>query len=265
MKSLIKVYSPIFIICLFFLSGCAGLEQMTKPQAKVDTGLEQQLPPYSGPKAAVAVARFDWKVGTGGATTTIRGVGEEPITITQEQSGVMTGLRDMLTTTLVQSKRYKVLERQELGAIQEEIALGQKGYVEKETAVKKGKIKGADLLVVAAVTGWDPGAAGTGGGVGLGTRGFLGAIAGAFKKSYMAMDIRIIDAATSEVLAATRVEGEAKDVSLGVLAGGIMGNVGLGGALGTYAKTPMEKAIRTCIYEAVKYIVDNTPKEYFKH
>ena len=81
----------------------------------------------------------------------------------------------------------------------------------------------------------------------------------------MAMDIRIIDTATSEVLAATRVEGEATDVSLGFLAGGIVGDVGLAGGLGTYAKTPMEKAIRTCLYEAAKYVIDNTPREYFKH
>lgn len=177
----------------------------------------------------------------------------------------MSGLRDMLTTALIQSGRYKVLERQQLSAIQEEIALGERGYAEKKTAVKRGKIKGADLLVVAAVTGWDPGAAGTGGGVGMGTWGFLGAIAGAFKKSYMAMDIRIIDTATSEVLAATRVEGEAKDINFGVLAGGLIGNVGLGGALGAYAKTPMEKAIMACTNEAVKYIISATPHEYMKY
>ena len=137
--------------------------------------------------------------------------------------------------------------------------------IKKKTAVKKGKIKGAEILVVGAITGWDPGSSGTGGGIGFGTRGFLGGIGVSVKKSTMAMDIRIIDTATSEVLAATRVEGEATDVSLGFLAGGIVGDVGLAGGLGTYAKTPMEKAIRTCLYEAAKYIIDNTPKEYFKH
>lgn len=259
-----KFFAPVLLICFVFsISGC--VESMAQPTAKVDQGLETQLPPYSGPKASVAVAKFDWKVGTSGSTTTIRGAGERPITVTHEQTGYMTGLRDMLTTTLVQSKRYRVLERQELGAIQDEISLGQQGYAEKKTAVKKGKIKGADLMVVAAITGWDPGTAGTGGGIGLGTRGFLGGIGGSIKKSSMAMDIRIIDTATSEVLAATRVEGEATDVNLGFLAGGIIGDVGLVGGLGTYAKTPMEKAIRTCLYEAVKYIAENTPKEYFKY
>lgn len=263
--SIIQKFSS-FIILFLGLSLTSCLQSAAQPTAKVDTGLEQQLPPYSGPKASTAVARFDWKVGThGSSTTTIRGMRDEPITITHEHAGIMGGLRDMLTTTLVQSKRFKVLERQELSAIQEEIALGEKGYVEKATAVKKGKIKGADLLVVAAITGWDPGTAGTKGGIGIGVIPFIGGVAGGIKKSTTAMDIRIIDTATSEVLAATRVEGEATDVNLGFLAGGIIGNVGLGGALSTYANTPMEKAIRTCIYEAVKYIIENTPKDYFKY
>lgn len=264
MRYEMRTFAPVLLVFLILsVSGC--VESMAQPTAKVDKGLETQLPPYSGPKASVAVAKFDWKVGTSGSTTTIRGAGEGPITITHEQTGYMTGLKDMLTTTLVQSKRYRVLERQELGAIQDEIALGQQGYAEKKTAVKKGKIKGADLIVVAAITGWDPGSSGTGGGIGFGTRGFLGGIAASVKKSSMAMDIRIIDTSTSEVLAATRVEGEATDVNLGFLAGGIIGDVGLAGGLGTYAKTPMEKAIRTCLYEAVKYIVENTPKEYYKY
>lgn len=257
--------SVLLVAITVFLISCGAMQSMVQPTAQVDTGLAQQLPPYTGPKARVAVASFDWKVGAGGGTTTIRGVGDQPITITQQEAGILSGLKDMLTTTLIQSGRYKVLEREHLGAIQEEIALGEKGYAKKESAVKRGQIKGADLMVVAAVTGWEPGTSGVGGGVGVGTLGFLSAVTGAFKKSSMAMDIRIIDTATSEVLAATRVEGEAKDINLGALAGGLIGNVGLGGALGGFAKTPMEKAIRTCINEAIKYIISATPSEYMKY
>jgi hypothetical protein len=39
----------------------------------------------------------------------------------------------------------------------------------------------------------------------------------------------------------------------------------MGGGLSGFAKTPMEKAIRTCIYESVKFLVKETPKEYFKY
>lgn len=248
---------------LAVLGGC--MEQYVQPTARVDTGLAQQLPPYSGPKARVTVAKFEWKAGGRGATTTIRGMGQRDITISEEQTNAMSGLRDMLTTTLVQSGRYKVLERQELGSIKEEIALGEEGYAEKKSAIKKGGIKGADLMVVAAITGWEPGTSGGGGGVGVFGGGALGGVLGAFSKSSLAMDIRIIDTSSTEVLAATRIEGEAKDVNLGALVGGITGHVGLVGGLSMYAKTPMEKAIRIAIEEAVKYIVAATPPEYMKH
>jgi curli biogenesis system outer membrane secretion channel CsgG len=171
----------------------------------------------------------------------------------------------MMTTALVQSQRFRVLERQEFGSIQEEIELGEEGYVEESTAVKKGRVKGADLLIVAAVTGWEPGASGvSGGGGGLGG-GWLGGLFGSYEKSYLAMDIRIIDSSTSEILAATHIEGEARDVDLTVLGGGFTGGIGLGGFLNTFAKTPMEKAIRITIEEAVKYIATNTPMNYFKY
>ena len=93
----------------------------------------------------------------------------------------------------------------------------------------------------------------------------FGAVRGAYRKSSMAMDLRIVDTATSEVLAATRVEGVAKDVNLGGFLGGFGGSGGMAGGLGGYAKTPMEKAIRTCLYNATKYIVENTPQQYMKY
>jgi len=258
-----KIFLIFLIIIPLFLTGC--MEQYVQPTARVDTSVAQQLPPYTGPKARLAVAKFEWKAGTTGATTTIKGAGHKDVTITHEQAGIMTGLRDMLTTALVQSGRFRVLERQEITAIKEEIALGEEGYAEEASAIKRGKIKGADLLVVAAITGWEPGTSGTKGGAGALGGGIIGGILGGIEKSSLAMDIRIIDTATSEVLAATRIEGEARDVNLGALAGGIIGDVGLGGFLSTYAKTPMEKAIRIAINEAVKYIISATPPQYFKY
>ena len=265
-KVLSLIAIVMFLAGLLALGGC--LESQVQPKAKVDTGLEELLPPYNGPKARVAVAKFEWKVGGSSSTTKI-GLGGQAITVQHsEYDGYTTGLRDMLTTALVQSKRFRVLERQNFDAIRQEMALARTGYTDK-SGVKKGGIKGADLLIVAAVTGWEPGTSGAGGGAGGGVFGkasaILGGLRGAYKKSSIAMDIRIIDTHTSEVLAATRVEGEAKDVNIGGALCALTGSGGLGGGLGAFAKTPMEKAIRTCIYEAVKYIIANTPKKYFKY
>lgn len=261
-----KTLTLLALLIVLALWGC--MESMVKPEAKTDTGQEMGLPPYSGPKARVAVADFEWKVDGSGSTTKMS-MGGQTIEISHsEQSGYTTGLRDMLTTALVQTSRYRVLERQNIGSLKQEMSLGSSGYTDK-TGIKKGAIKGADLLVMGAVTGWEPGTSGGGGGIGGGMLGkataLFGAARGAYNKSSMAMDIRIVDTSTSEVLAATRVEGVAKDVNLGGFLGGLGGSGGMAGGLGGYAKTPMEKAIRTCLYNATKYITENTPQQYMKY
>jgi curli biogenesis system outer membrane secretion channel CsgG len=259
----------LLLLAIMLLTASWGcMESMVKPEAKTDTGEEMGLPPYSGPRARVAVADFEWKVGGHGSSTRMS-IGGQTIEVSHtEQSGYTTGLRDMLTTAMVQSKRYRVLERQNLGSLQQEMALGSAGYTDK-SGIKKGGIKGADLLIMGAVTGWEPGTSGGGGGIGAGVlkkaTALFGAARGAFKKSSMAMDLRIVDTHTSEVLAATRVEGVAKDVNLGGVLGAFGGSGGMAGGLGGFAKTPMEKAIRTCLYNATKYIVENTPQQYMKY
>jgi len=257
----------VFLVTLFMLSGCVGLESEVKPTAKTDTGEEMLLPPYNGPKARVALGKFQWKVGGSGFTTKVSVAGQESVTITTERD-YMSGLEDMLTTALVQSKRYRMLERVDLDVVKSEQNLTKQGYTDK-SGKKKGGFKGADLIVVAAITGWEPGTSGTSGGGGGGMFGMAGAvfsgIAGSVQKGSMAMDIRIIDTDTGEILSATRVEGESKSVNVGGALMALTGTGGLGGGLGSFAKTPMEKAIRTCIYNAVKFTVENTPQQYFKY
>jgi curli biogenesis system outer membrane secretion channel CsgG len=232
---------------------------MVQPKAATDTTMAEKS--FSCPgKAKLAVARFDWRVG-GSGSTTVRGP-SGTYTVSHE-SGVMTGLRDMLVTSLVQTRCFNVLERQDFGALADEMALREQGYTaEKKT--RKGKVKEADVMVVAAITGWEPGTSGGGGGLGGLFGNVVGGVAGAFSKTHMAMDIRLVNVDTSEVITATRVEGSASSVSAGGLIGGIVGSTPMGGGLSAYAKTPMEKAIRACINEAVTFVVNETPNEYYK-
>ena len=246
------------------LAGC--LDALVKPEAEVDEGLALEMPAYDGPRARVAVTDFDWNIGS--SKTTI-GVGGTDFSFSQnEYAGYSEGLKDMLTTALVQSGRYRVLERQNIDSIKTEIGLSEDGYTD-SSGQTRGNVKGVDIAVVASVTGWDPGTKGTSGSVGglLGKRAgaLLGAVKGGYSKSSMAMDIRIVDAATSEILAATTVRGTATDVNVGAALGALTGGGAMGGSLGSYASTPMEKAIRTGIFEATKYIAENTPSEYMKH
>jgi curli biogenesis system outer membrane secretion channel CsgG len=242
-RSLLVIGNLLLIIGIV---GCAS----TQPTARVDNDAgAAPLPPYSGPKARVAIADFDVKAA--------KATGE-----------IGSGLREMLITAMVNSNRFSVLERQQLGAVMQEQELSASGAAQQGSGPQRGKIKTADLIVTAAVTEFEPaasgGAAGIGGGGGVAS-GVLGGLLGAaMNKSHMAMDIRIVDTSTSEVLSSTRVQGEASDVAGGFMMG-FMGSWALGGGLGAYANTPMEKAIRICIIEAVRYIAQTIPANYYKY
>lgn len=246
MKRTIAIVS-IFLLALSFY-GCASMMQ---PTASVDNNAgAQPLPPYSGPKARIAVADFDVKAA--------KATGE-----------IGDGLREMLVTALVNSNRFSVVERQALDAVMQEQELSASGAAEQgKGGPQRGKIKTADLVITAAVTEFEPqasgGAAGIGGGGGIGS-GILGGLLGAaMNKAHMALDIRIIDTSTSEVITATRVQGQASDIAGGVMAG-FFGGWGLGAGLSAYSNTPMEKAIRICIIEAVRYISQAAPPTYYKY
>ena len=86
-------------------------------------------------------------------------------------------------------------------------------------------------------------------------------VGGGLKKAHLAIDVRIIDAKTSQIVAAATVTGSATSV-------GALGGANIGGrlpvALGGFSKTPTEQAIRTCIQKAVEYIVTKTPAAYYR-
>ena len=236
-----KVLFLLVIPAVFIGSVCLAIE----PTAQVDSPATA----YSGAKARIAVADFDVKAA--------KATGE-----------IGTGLREMLVTALINSNRFSVVERQVLGAVMQEQELAVSGAAQAGSGAQRGKIKTADIIITAAVTEFEPeatgGRAGIGGGGGIGGGILGGVLGGALNKAHMALDIRIVDTSTSEILAATRVQGQATDVA-GGLGLGFLGSWALGGGLSGYANTPMEKAIRTCIVEAVNYISQSVPASYYKY
>ena len=234
-----------------------GLPVITLAQsATVTTGggptiQEAQQESAFGAKARIAVSRFTNKTGKGWYT-----------------GAIGDGMADMLATSLFNSNRFIVLERQGVQDVLQEQNLGGSGRVAPETAAAIGKIEGAELLVMGAVTEFEPGSAGGGGSVGgAGIPGWGGVIAGAisggFRESHLAIDLRIVDARTSRIVSATSVEGRATDVNLGGILGGAGGGVAMAGSLGGWSKTPMEKALRLCLNKAVEFVVSQTPPQYY--
>lgn len=210
--------------------------------------MSAQMEAYDGPKARIAVTDFEDKIGGQGRSFYLPAYG--------------TGLRDMLTTELFQTNRYIVLEREQLKAVLAEQDLGASGRMKKETAAAIGELEGAEILVKAAITGFQPGTSGGGGKVGnlFGSAGnMLDTVAGSFERATIAIDLRLIDTRTGRVLSATSVEGSA--TSIGSSASGSVLN--RYGSLSGFAKTPMERAVRECMNKAVAWVASQTPKTYF--
>jgi curli biogenesis system outer membrane secretion channel CsgG len=74
----------------------------------------------------------------------------------------------MLASELVSTKAFQVLERKELDAVLGEQDLGASGRVDKNTAAKIGKIKGAKYLVSGTVSAFEEETSGQAGRIGIG-------------------------------------------------------------------------------------------------
>ncbi len=237
------LFTAVALVVLF--SGCKS----TKPKAKVTSSagptMEQaQAVPYNGPKARIAVKNFENKTGR------------------WYEGEIGRGMAEMLATALFHTNRFIVLEREMISAVLEEQDFGITERIRKETRIAGGEIEGAELLVTGAVTEFEPGSSGGGGKVIGGHWGYVsGGPRISFQKAHVAIDIRVYDTRTSRIVAACSVEGKAKNIGLGGVVFSPYVDVDLGG----WSKTPMEKAVRVAIAEAVNYIVQNTPKEYFHY
>lgn len=212
---------------------------------------DAQADAYNGPKARIAVARFENKTAD---------------SQNWYSPSIGDGMADMLTTALVNSGRYIVLEREALDDVMGEQDLGASGRVRSDTAAAIGEIEGAELLIVAAVTEFDGNSGGTSGSLGGSRIGrAFGALSGGSRSAHMAIDLRVVDATTSRVLAATSVEGEARDFNIGGALAGYTGSYALGGSLSSWKNTPREKALRQVIGEAVNYVISVTPPAMMRY
>jgi curli biogenesis system outer membrane secretion channel CsgG len=240
----------LFVVVCLWICGCAPTATVTSYGGQT---IEQaQAEDYNGPKARIAVAEFQDKTakgsGGGGGWMSMFGMNFRQIG---------DGMGDMLTTALFNTSRFIVLEREKLDNVLAEQDLGASGRIKRGTEAKIGEVYGADLIITASVTEFD----GSKQGVGGGTRVLGVNIAGGVKKAHIAIDLRVIDANTSQIVAATTVVGDAKSFA----AGGATRIGALPVALGGFSKTPIEQAIRVCIQAAVDHIVSKTPQNYYRH
>ncbi len=192
---------------------------------------EHVYAPYTGPKKRIAVTRFDNKVkGTWGSWN----IGE--------------GMAEQLTTALIKSGRFVVVERQALQDVLGEQELGQTGIIKKETAAKVGQVLGAQIIVRGVVSEFEQSESGGGAGIGIG--GFR--IGGRSSNAHVGIDIRLIDATSGQVLTSHNAVGKVE--SSGIAVGVSRGNIDFGAD--SFKNAPIGQATRQAIEDAVKFIID---------
>ncbi len=122
------------------------------------------------------------------------------------------GMSDMLTTTLVKSGRYTVIERAQMDKILQEQGFAMSGAVNPQTAAQAGKILGVELAIMGAVTEFGYKKISTGGA--LKKIGIGGALSK--RSATVAVDVRFVNTSTAEILMAESVRKEKSkaDVSI---------------------------------------------------
>lgn len=196
--------------------------------------------PLAGPKRAVVVDKFqsnanftaaygDWDVGG--------------------------GLAAMLATALQQSGRFVVLERASMDRIVFEQQLKANNAANPETGPQVGAVSAAQYVVIGAVTEF--GVQDKGGGFSIGVGGSnggnpLNALLGTkHQEGAVAMDLRVVDTSTTEVVQAVKVREPISNTSLNVSTE--YRQMTMGGD--EFNNTPLGEATRHAIEKAVAQIV----------
>jgi len=155
-------------------------------------------------------------------------------------------LAGMLANELASTEKFRMVERDKLDHVLEEQDLAASGRVAKSSAAKIGKLTGAQYLVMGTVSSFEEKTQGGGGGISF--RGI--SLGGKKDEAYIAVDLRVVDTTTGEVMFTRTVE--ARSSSYGVNAGLYRG--GFGGNMEKYNNTPAGKAIRACLIEISEYL-----------
>lgn len=214
------------IVFLFSLISCSAIDQVIHPDEKSPPPAwptyEQILKEdYKGPRARVVLIKFADKSVSG-----------------KETSQAADGMAEMLRHALLATNRYIVQIRKSLND-----NIRSKDSADIDRIKKEEEI---DLLIEGIVKDFKPGIAGAGEESG-GT-------------SHVALNVKVTNPRTNQILDTRGVRGKAADFG---------GTIGKGGGrlpevFKDFSKTPMEKAIRVTIEESASFIVAKTPPESYR-
>jgi curli biogenesis system outer membrane secretion channel CsgG len=164
------------------------------------------------------------------------------------------GISDLLVTDLVKDGTYSVIERKALDKILAEQNFSNSDRANPTSAAKIGKLLGVDAIIVGSITQFGNETKNTNiGGAGAGLGGFgIGGFGKKKSKAIVAVNARMVDIDSGEILGVADGKGESARESTSLLGGG--GNwhgFGAGGA--NFGSSDFQQTI---LGEAVKLAVD---------
>lgn len=175
------------------------------------------------------------------------------------QSGTARQLGDALSNELSATGNFQVVERQKLDAVLSEQELAELGLVRRDTAAKKGQLTGAQYVVLGRITAYEEDVEQERNRVGIGGINIGGVRIGGGgsneeQKAYIAVDLRVVDTTTGEVVHSHTVEGRA--TSKGQEASGNINILGMaiGGGSESKKRAPVGKALRAALIESSNYL-----------
>lgn len=226
---LVCVFMVSMLITNAFAFSPFGDNKNNPPKAQAVSGepVPAALPAVVGPKKLIAVADFENKTNWSG------------------QVNLGTGMADQLITSLMNTGRYIVLERENIQGVLREQDFGASGRTTSEGGAKIGQISRAQILIQGSITEFGS-TESSGGGIAI--QGF--SFGGSQSTAQVGIDVRIYDTTTGHVLASKACRGvaSASGSSIGYAGGDF------GFATGGEAKTPMDFAVRDAIQMAVGFI-----------
>lgn len=211
---------------------------------------------YDGRRARAGVLDVENK--STASTFRVRGLGGD-IDFSSSATGIpVDGIEAIVIDAMNRSGRFRLVERTELDSVLGEQDLASSGRVARPSGAATGKILGAEILVQLVITDYEPGTSGKDIGVGGLLKNkvpVLGGVKIKNREGRIGMNLRLIDAETSEITFSKQIESTIKESGLAFGGAGLVGDLGLGGFMSQFSKTPIGLAVIAGVNEAVFEIV----------